>query len=138
MDEKYSGRYDDIIDMPHHVSRKHKATPRQRPGGAVQSFLSPYRTFGSHRRDPPGRHSAGWIWTRTPREELDRKLQTIMNRPGDIAEVKITYFRPDSRKSGGEYVTVSGKVSRLDTRRRRIIMADGREIPVDDIMDMTL
>ena len=61
-----------------------------------------------------------------------------MNRPGDIAEVKITYFRPDSRKSGGEYVTVSGKVSRLDTRRRRIIMADGREIPVDDIMDMTL
>lgn len=137
MDEKYSGRYDDIIDMPHHVSRKHKAMPVS--DRAAQ--FSPFAALTGHSAAiaETARQTQRRVeLDENAREELDRKLQTIMNRPGDIAEVKITYFRPDSRKSGGEYVDISGNVSRLDTRRRRIIMADGREIPVDDIVDMTL
>ena len=137
MDKKYSSRYEDIIDMPHHVSVKHKPMPIS--DRAAQ--FSPFAALTGHSaaitetaRQTQRRRELD----ENAREELDRKLQIIMEHSGDIADVKITYFRPDIRKSGGEYVTASGKVRRLDTHRRLFIMADGREIPVDDILDITL
>lgn len=49
------------------------------------------------------------------------------------AFVRITYFQPDDRKSGGTYQTVDGMVQKLDEYRRLVWMRDGGKIPMDRI-----
>ena len=51
-------------------------------------------------------------------------------------EIRITYFLPDTRKAGGEYVTVSGAVKKIDEYERMIILIDGKQIPIDEVIDV--
>lgn len=51
-------------------------------------------------------------------------------------EVSITYFEPDRKKAGGEYVTVTGTVKRFDELDRVIIMTDGKKIPSEELFDV--
>ena len=45
----------------------------------------------------------------------------------------VTYFLPDNKKTGGRYTTISGKITTLDGIKHQIIMADGTNIPIDDV-----
>ena len=47
-------------------------------------------------------------------EELNEKLNFIQEHIKERPEVTITYFQPDERKEGGAYITVTGKVRRID------------------------
>ena len=46
----------------------------------------------------------------------------------------VTRFRPDERKPGGVYETVSGIVKQIDLIARRIRLLDGTDIPMDDVL----
>ena len=65
--------------------------------------------------------------------ELDEKLRQIRETIHLRPEVIVTYFRPDSRKKGGAYVTVSGKMKKIDEYAQSLIFADGTAIPVGQI-----
>ena len=67
---------------------------------------------------------------------LDEKLRLLAEVIEDRPEAVITYFLPDRRKAGGEYVTVSGTVKRADSVQRELVMTDGTRIPVEDILDI--
>ena len=60
----------------------------------------------------------------------------ILGRLPEQPVVRITYFRPDSCKESGAYVTVSGVIKRLDTVEREIRLVDGTRIPIEDIWDI--
>ena len=62
-------------------------------------------------------------------ERLVMLKETIISQPG----AAITYFVADERKAGGKYVTVKGKVAKIDEYARLVIMADDTKIPIDDI-----
>lgn len=47
---------------------------------------------------------------------------------------KITFFRADTKKSGGAYLTVHGRVKKIDEAERVIIMEDNLKISIDDIV----
>ncbi len=53
---------------------------------------------------------------------------------GEAPEAAFVYFVPDARKEGGEYVSCTARVKRIDMPARRVILTDGREIPIDDIL----
>lgn len=65
--------------------------------------------------------------------ELNDRLQFLNNSEEDEA-VSITYFVPDKRKSGGAYITKKGIVLKIRDYEKDIIMNDGTEIPIDDII----
>ena len=65
--------------------------------------------------------------------ELDEKLREIRERIHLHPEVTVTYFRPDSRKAGGAYVTVTGKVKRIDEYTQSLCFTDGTAIPIGQI-----
>ena len=50
--------------------------------------------------------------------------------------VVLTCFQPDQRKAGGAYVEVQGRVKRLDATAGAITLADGREIPINYILEI--
>lgn len=65
--------------------------------------------------------------------ELNERLQRIAT-SDEAEEVAITYFVPDDRKQGGAYLTITGVVAKIREYERDVIMEDGTQIPIDDIM----
>ena len=65
--------------------------------------------------------------------ELNEKLQMIAT-SDEAEEVSITYFVPDERKQGGAYLTITGVVTKIREYERDVIMEDGTQISIDDIM----
>ena len=53
-------------------------------------------------------------------------------------EVKIQYFVPDGRKSGGAIVEVSGKVKKISATDGTIVMADGCIISITDVIEVSV
>ncbi len=70
------------------------------------------------------------------REKLDRYLAGLMQRPDPNSEVRITYFVPDAKKAGGEYVTETVRIRRIDQNTREIITSDKRRIAIDMILTL--
>jgi len=70
-------------------------------------------------------------------EERNRRLTDLAARLKDRPEVTVEYFVPDDRKSGGAYVTVTGRVRHISVAEKTLVMEDGMEIPMDDVVSLT-
>ncbi len=67
------------------------------------------------------------------RSELDRTM-TILEKILDTEPtVTVTYFLPDSCKTGGEYRTVRSRLVRIDSTAGNITLASGDVIPIASI-----
>lgn len=55
-----------------------------------------------------------------------------------IGMVEITYFVPDHNKNGGAYVTVTDTIIKVDEYKRRILLKDGRTIPISELYHITI
>lgn len=69
---------------------------------------------------------------------LDAVLRQLQALLAEEPRAEVVYFRPDDRKSGGEYVTLTGVVRRIDTRRRTLTLEGDRVVPIDAIYDIKL
>lgn len=67
------------------------------------------------------------------RQALNEKLQFISEHLNEHPKVSITCFLPDARKDGGEYVTVTGNVKKIDDYEHKIVLMDGSRILMEDV-----
>lgn len=67
---------------------------------------------------------------------LDDKLQIILDEIKNTPFVSITFFTPDKKKKGGEYTKVEGNVKKIDFFQRKIILVDGTEILMSEIVNI--
>lgn len=67
---------------------------------------------------------------------LDRQLRLLEERIRERPWVVLTCFQPDQRKAGGAYVEVQGRVKRIDAAAGAITLENGREIPVNYILEI--
>lgn len=67
---------------------------------------------------------------------LNAKIRLLWEKLADAPEVTFTYFKPDDRKDGGAYLTITGTVKKLDDYERLIVLQDGMKLPMDDILDI--
>ena len=135
MVDKYAHRYDDIINMPYHISAKHRQMPRQDRAAQFAAFAA-LTGYGDEIKETARLTDVRSDPDEEIKAELNRKLQILAERSSDKPSVTITYFVPDAKKRGGEYVTVKGNMKRLDEYRRLIIMTDKTAVPVDMITDI--
>lgn len=133
-----NGAYDDMIDMPHHVS----PTRRQMPMIDRAAQFSPFAALTGY--EAAVKETARLTDARVELDEcakliLNEKLQEIAQglKQGG-AKAAITYFVPDERKSGGAYLTVDGAVKRVNMYRHAVIMADSTVIPIEEIYEITV
>ena len=63
---------------------------------------------------------------------LNQAFQKLLERASDRPLVCVTYFQPDERKDGGEYVSYTGRFRFFDETERILHFTDRTEIPVDD------
>lgn len=129
--------YDDIIDLPHHVS----ATRPQMSMMDRAAQFSPFAALTGY--DAAIKETARLTDQKIDlddyeKEEINDKIQLITEHLGEDFEVVITYFQPDGRKAGGAYVDAVGIVKKIDEYDRVIILQDGKKIPIDDILDIDM
>lgn len=130
-----TNKYDDIINLPHHVSK----TRPQMPIGDRAAQFSPFAALTGH--DDAVKETARLTEERIELDEsmkdaLNHKLQIIAYHIKDKPHVEITYYKPDEMKEGGAYVTASGAVKKIDEYQRIVIMDNSIVIPIDDIANI--
>lgn len=135
--EKNIHEYDDIIRLPHPVSRKH---PPMSPENRAAQF-SPFAALTGYEDliDETARFVDRKIEPdEGEKAELDRKLNLIGSRIGEEPEVTLSRFIPDVSKSGGRYELISGAVKKIDPTEAVILMTSGERIPLDDVLSIEI
>lgn len=127
--------YEDIVDLPHHVSRKH---PQPTMADRAARF-APFAAITGYEEMvlEEARVTDDRIeMDESSKAALNEKLNMILEFLDEQPEVSITYFEPDKRKAGGAYITVTGTVKRIDEYEHLVIMTDGKKINIDDIYNL--
>lgn len=71
------------------------------------------------------------------KQHLDMQMQEVLERLPEQPEVTVLWFRQDERKTGGAYVSTTGHVKKVDTYAGKLLLADGRGIPLEEIISIT-
>ncbi len=127
--------YDDIINLPHHTS----PTRRRMSLYDRAAQFSPFAALTGY--DAAITETARLTDKKIELDEyekadLSERLCMIQDLKDERPEVSITYFIPDKKKSGGEYITVTGRVKKIDEHGRTVVMQDATKIPIDDILEI--
>lgn len=125
-------RYDDLLNLPHHVSVVH---PHMSLYDRAAQF-APFKALTGYEDDvaETARLTDDRMELDEERiEQLDVRLQLLEERLAEAPVVSLTFFVPDECKDGGSYETVSGIVKKIDTVRRVIVLRDGLRIAIDDV-----
>lgn len=126
--------YDDIIDLPHHVSKRH---PQMSMYNRAAQF-APFAALTGHNAaitEAARLTETEQELSESDAEVLNRKLaylQSLDEKP----TISVTYFVPDDKKEGGSYHTATGIVKSVEPDKGVLQFEDGTGIPVIRIKDI--
>ena len=127
-----SGRYDDIVGLPPPTSRRHPRMPiRERA-----AIFSPFAALSGHGAaiaETARLTERRMELDEDTKAELDRRQAVLLAHIGEQPEVTVTWFQPDKKKDGGTYITTTGRLKKLDTVQRVLVLLDGTSIPLEDV-----
>lgn len=131
------GKYDDILNMPHHVSG---TRPHMSMHDRAAQF-SPFAALVGY--DDAVKETARLTnekleLTADKITDLNQKIAFLTENADKRPEITIEYFIPDEKKTGGKYVTLSGNFRRIDEYNHNMVFASGDEIPLNDIFSIEL
>lgn len=122
--------YDDIIHLPHPVSKKH---PQMSLIDRAAQF-SPFAALTGHEEaicETARVVEKQIILDEDEKAVLDERLQVIKAHLSERPKVAITYFKPDSLKQGGTYETICDKVKKIDEYEGYAILESGEKLSME-------
>lgn len=130
--------YDDIIDLPHHVSK----TRPQMPMSSRAAQFAPFAALTGHAaalRETARATEQMVQLSSDATDILSRKMNLLIEKIGEEPTIRVTFFRPDDRKEGGAYLKTTGIVKKIMTYEQilELLTIDGlRAIPFRFIIDI--
>lgn len=128
-------KYDDIINLPHHVSTK-------RPQMSLENRSAQFAPFAALTGHSEAIKETARLTDKkidideTRKLMLDYKLQTLHRKIKDRPEIMITYFVLDEKKNGGCYQISYGVIKKIDLYKQCVILEDNTKILFSDIYDI--
>ena len=130
-------RYEDIIGLPHHQSKKHPHMPLHDRAAQFMPFAA--LTGYEDEITEAGRLTDS-------KAELDESVQQIISdtlarvrrKIREQPEVQGFCFIPDERKEGGAVSSFSGRAAKVDPDRQILVLQDGTELPFSDLIALEL
>ncbi len=135
MNDTHSEDYSDIIHLPHTESKNH---PRMSMQNRAAQF-APFAALTGYEDviQETGRLTDSFIeLDEDDKERLNLKVADLMARIEEHPSVTITYFIPDSRKAGGSYSTLSGRLKSIDEIQQALILEDDTVILFNRIFNI--
>ena len=128
-------RDQELLEMERPVSARH--APMRRCDRAAQ--FAPFAALSGFDEtvQEAGRLTQAQIeLAENEREALNDALVRLAARLPEQPEVRLTYFQPDAKKSGGTYRTILTRVRRLDANAQVLVLTDGTRIPFDALLNI--
>ena len=125
--------YDDIINLPHPISKRFQQMPMR--DRAAQ--FAPFAALNVH--SDVIKETSRFTETKidisdSTAEILDRKLSFLENKINNHPSVSITFFQPDTRKKGGTYLTISGILKTINRDKKFLVFDNNKIIAIDSII----
>ena len=130
------GEYDDIINLPHHVSRKH-------PQMSIHDRAAQFAPFAALTGHGEAIAETARLTDRKielddyEKMKLDEKLLILQEHIMEMPEISVTYFCPDKKKEGGKYVPITKALRKINDMERTLLMEDGMQIRIEDILEVS-
>ena len=130
-------KYDDIINLPHHISKKH-------PQMSIYERAAQFAPFAALVGYEDAVEETARITDKRielneeEKNILDMKLQMLKEQMNVqiYPNITIMYFIPDLKKDGGKYIRILGTIKKIDEIKNLIILDDKTEIPIRDIINI--
>ena len=129
--------YDDIINLPHHVSKVH---PQMSMMNRAAQF-APFAALTGHAaaieetaRLTDEQHELA----DEDSEALNQKMAYLRETINEHPTITITYFEPDKKKAGGKYKSIEGQLQNIDDYNQSIVLKSGAVISLSSILDIRL
>ena len=128
--------YDDIINLPHHVSKTRK--PMSMSDRAAQ--FAPFAALTGYEDEV--KETVRLVDNEILLDEemkvlLDEKLNILAEHIKECPEVSVTYFIPDTKKKGGKYETISGSLRMIDSVHQVLVFVDKTKIEISKIIELS-
>lgn len=133
---KETHKYDDIIHLSRPVSRRAKMTGYDRaaqfsPFAALTGFEAAIEETGRLTDSRIELDEGG-------KQLLDEQMHAVLEVIDTEPRVKIIWFCYDERKAGGTYISTTGHVKKIDAYHGKILLTDGRTIPLGEVFSIAL
>lgn len=127
--------YDDIINLPHYVSKKH---PQMSMRNRAAQF-APFAALTGHSAaiEETARLTDSQIELADEDNEiLNQKMAFLRENLHEHPIVTITYFVEDNKKSGGSYKTTEGPLKNIDDYNMALVLKTGETILLKSVLDI--
>jgi len=127
--------YDDIINLPHHVSKKH---PQMSMRNRAAQF-APFAALTGHSAaiEETARLTDSQIELADEDNEiLNQKMAFLRENLHERPIVTVTYFVEDNKKSGGAYKTTECPLKDIDDYNMALVLKTGETILLKSVLDI--
>lgn len=129
--------YEDIINLPHHVSKKHPQMSLEARSAQFAPFAA-LTGFEDIIEETARITDEKLDINEELKVILDNKLKSIINNISNRPKIICTYFIHDEKKNGGSYKTIQEKVKKIDEIEKKIIFENGTEISISNIIEIEI
>ena len=129
--------YSDIIDHPHHQSTTHPQMSLHNRAAQFMPFAA-LVGYDSAVEEAERVTERQVILDEDAVARLDETMQELISRESEHPEITLFYFVKDDKKEGGKYIEKTGNFKKADSYNRAIVFMDGRQIPIGDIIDISV
>lgn len=132
-----SGKYDDIINLPHPTSKKHPRMSRQNraaqfsPFAALTGYEAEIREMARQTEKKKQLSEDQW-------DMLNEKIMELLKLPHKPVRAVVTYFVPDPKKEGGTYQKKDCYIDKISMEKRVLLLENKEKIFFDEIWDIEL
>lgn len=130
-----SGKYEDIINLPHPTSKKHPRMSRQNraaqfsPFAALTGYDAEIREMARQTEKKKQLSEDRW-------DMLNEKIMELLKLPHKPVRAVVTYFVPDPKKEGGTYRKKDCYIDKISMEKRVLLLENKEKIFFDEIWDI--
>lgn len=129
--------YDDIINLPHHVSKNRKRMSNYDRAAQFSPFAA-LKGYDDEIDEAARITEDKWDIDGERVTDINEKLLLLKDIVNQHPVVKIVYFVKDDKKAGGSYLTVEERLKKISEYQRTLLFYNNVVVSFDDIYRIEL
>ena len=127
--------YADIIDLPYRKSEKRRHMSLYNRAAQFAPFAA-LTGYGDAVKEVARYTEKEIDLSEDEADQMDRKLMLLLSKNSNKPDITFYYFKPDEKKTGGSFHSLTGKIKKIDFVKKELYLEDGHRILLQNILDM--